>query len=78
MFGVLAWLFMNPVSKTKAINQSMKNQYILRILFLIIAWGYVTECIQLLVPGRSYELLDWAADSSGALLAFIIATRTKK
>jgi VanZ family protein len=34
-------------------------------------WGLSTEFIQLLVPGRSFELWDWFADSLGVLISFI-------
>jgi VanZ family protein len=41
----------------------------------VIVWGIFTEIIQLYVPGRSFDLLDWAADSLGALLALLLAKR---
>ena len=75
MFGMLAWLFMNPIRKSAAIDIKLKEQFILRILFLSIAWGYLTECIQLFVSGRSYDLLDWLADSIGAVIAFFICKK---
>ena len=78
MFALLGWLFMNPFRKFSGIQLKMKQQYYLRITMLVVVWGYLTECIQLFVPGRSYDLLDWAADSSGAILAFLIIVSWKK
>ncbi len=37
--------------------------------------GLVTESIQILVPGRSFEWLDLAADCAGALLIAVVASR---
>jgi len=33
------------------------------------AYGYSDECHQLFVPNRSYDLWDWAADTTGASVA---------
>lgn len=37
------------------------------------AYGYSDEYHQLFVPNRSYDLMDWAADASGAALAAALA-----
>ena len=70
MFGVLAFGFMWPFYRYQ------KNAASLKRILIIIAisasvWGYITECIQLFVPGRSYDLIDWAADSFGVLIALL-------
>ena len=70
MFGILAFLFMFPFSKTSLISGA-KWQFYLRIGILCSAWGLITEIIQLYIPGRSFDLLDWAADSFGVLLVTI-------
>lgn len=75
MFGLMAWLFMNPIRKASTVHAPLKQQFFLRILIITIAWSYVTECIQLFVPGRSYDLLDWLADSSGAVIAFMVCKK---
>jgi VanZ family protein len=36
------------------------------------AYGYSDECHQLFVPNRSYDLWDWAADTTGAALAAVL------
>jgi VanZ family protein len=39
-------------------------------------WGLATEFIQkYFVPGRSFDLLDFAADSTGAFLALGLSIR---
>lgn len=74
MFGMLAFLFMYPFIKTAFINE-IKWQIFLRIGILTSAWGLITEIIQLYIPGRSFDLLDWAADSFGVLLATLYLRR---
>lgn len=72
IFGVLALLFMWPFYKSA--TDSNKKVYII-IAVLGSIWGYVTECIQIIVPGRSYDLLDWFADSLGVLIALLFILR---
>ena len=71
IFGLLAFLFMLPAASS-SLEQSDKLQYFLRIAIATSIWGLTTEFIQkYLVVGRSFDLLDWAADSLGALVAFL-------
>lgn len=72
MFGVLAWLFIWPFKQSGEISKMQKQKIYLLITLLSIGWGYATECIQICVPGRSYDLLDWAADSAGVIFSFVI------
>jgi len=37
------------------------------------AYGYADEYHQLFVPNRSYDLMDWAADTTGAAVAAALA-----
>ena len=75
IFGLLALLFMWPVA-VSPMNKKDKLQYFLRIALATSIWGLATEFIQkYLVTGRSFDLLDWAADSVGALTAFIFCRR---
>ena len=69
MFGLLAFLFMFPFAKTTS-GPSSKIRIFLLIALMTIAWGLITEFIQLMVPGRSFDLIDWCADCVGVLLAF--------
>jgi VanZ family protein len=53
-------------------SDKAKLQYFLRIAIATSIWGLTTEFIQkYLVINRSFDLLDWAADSVGAVVACI-------
>lgn len=75
MFGVMVLLFVYPVFYRPEARQ--KNlRYTILITSLCIAWGLAIEFIQLYwVVGRDFDLWDWAADSFGSLLAFLICFR---
>ncbi len=71
LFAILAFLFMWPYLKA-ALTVKKKWQYVLKIAIATCLWGLATEFIQkFFVPGRHFDLLDWAADTLGALLALI-------
>jgi len=71
IFCLLALLFMWPIAFS-SMEKRTKLQYFLRIAIATSIWGLTTEFIQkYLVTGRSFDLLDWAADSVGAAAAFI-------
>ena len=72
IFGILAFLFMWPFLKSA--SDSNKKVFLI-IAVLASIWGYLTECIQIFVPGRSYDLLDWFADSLGVLIALLFTLR---
>ncbi len=69
MFGILNLLFVSPLFKSD-LNLSNKKKSILFITLFFIGWGFITECIQLFVPKRSFDLLDWLADSIGILIVY--------
>lgn len=70
LFGGLVFLFSVPYFKAHFSHQQKINQF-LRITFAVIVWGITVEFLQkYFVVGRDFELLDWAADSIGALIAF--------
>lgn len=71
IFGLLAFLFMRPVVKS-SFAYSDKLAYCIKIAIATILWGLATEFIQrYYIKGRSFDLFDWAADSTGALLALL-------
>ncbi len=71
IFGLLAFLFMLPVARSSFIY-SDKLAYCIKIAIAVIVWGLTTEFIQrYYIKGRSFDLFDWAADSTGASLAFL-------
>lgn len=72
IFGLLVILFCWPFYKT-GISRQRKVGYFIVIALLTSAFGYGTELIQKYwAEGRSYDLMDWLADSCGALAAFIL------
>ena len=71
IFGLLAVLFCWPMHKT-GVGRQKKILYFVLIAVLTSAFGYCTELMQKYwAEGRSYDLMDWLADSTGALGAFI-------
>ena len=70
VFGLLTVLFCWPFNNSSLPNKE-RLQYFIKIAIATIIWGLTTEVIQkFFVPGRSFDMFDWAADSLGALLAF--------
>lgn len=49
----------------------IKKHYLLSTLIIASVYGIVDELHQLLVPGRSCELLDWLSDVGGVMLGII-------
>jgi VanZ family protein len=75
IFGLMAYLFMRPVSK-RDFEPSVKKQFFFKIAIAISIWGLTTEYIQeFWVPGRSFDIWDWMADTIGALLAILFSRK---
>ena len=71
LFAMLAFLFMYPIVKSN-LQKKIKWQYVIKITMATIIWGFCTELIQkFFIPGRSYNLSDWAADGLGGIAALI-------
>ena len=70
MFGMLNYLFIIPIFKSEMVVSTKINYFIWISIFASV-WGLSTEFIQLLVPGRSFDLWDWFADSVGVLMALL-------
>jgi VanZ family protein len=75
LFSILAFLLMRPF-----VNSTLSKQTILQTIFKVAlavsVWGLTTEFIQkYFIPHRNFDLWDWAADSAGALLAFIVCKK---
>ena len=72
LFSILAYLFMYPFFRS-SLPLREKWQYFIRIAIATSIWGLTSEFIQkYYVPGRSFDLFDWAADSLGALIALLV------
>ena len=75
MFGVMGWLFILPFYKSDFAHDKKVRIFIL-ITCLICIWGFITECIQLYIPSRDFDLLDWGADTLGAFIAFLLIRKS--
>lgn len=75
LFGGNVFWFCMPFKKA-AMETSDKVSLFLRMGIAGIVWGLATEFIQLFfIPGRQFDLMDWAADSAGAIIAFFVARK---
>ena len=75
IFGLLAVLFCWPFYKTNVPLQK-KLLYFFIIAILTSAFGYATELIQKYwAEGRSYDLMDWLADSAGVVVAYFFCRK---
>ncbi|MFT3909105.1 MAG: VanZ family protein [Ferruginibacter sp.] len=71
IFALLAYLFIRPIARA-GYSKEVIWGYILKICFTTCIWGLTTELIQkFFIPTRQFDLVDWAADSIGALIALI-------
>lgn len=74
-FGLLCILFCWPFYYSSFSNKK-RIQYFIKIAIATSIWGLTIEFIQkYLVTGRDFDLIDWAADSIGALIAFWFCKR---
>lgn len=71
MFAVMTFLFLLPIAESNMFKK-VKRHYFIRIGLAACMWGLTTEFIQkFFIPTRSFDLLDWAADTAGVLIAII-------
>lgn len=71
-FLLLCLLFMLPLLH-KINTKKYRVQLWAGIAICGSAWGYGVELLQkYYIPSRSYELGDWAADTIGCILAFLL------
>ena len=70
VFTLLAILFCWPFNRSD-FNTKERLHYFIKVCIAVSIWGLTIEFIQkYFIPGRSFDLLDWAADSLGALIAY--------
>ena len=75
VFALLALLFCWPFYNS-SFNSKERLQYFIKIAIATCIWGLATEFIQkYFVPSRSFDLLDWTADSLGAFIAFWVSSK---
>lgn len=75
IFCLQALLFMLPIALS-TLDNKQKLVYFFWIAIATSAWGISTEFIQkYLVVGRSFDPLDWVADSFGALISYVFCRK---
>ncbi len=75
LFGGIVLFFCMPFKKA-TISVEEKFRLFIKITLATCVWGIATELIQkYFIPGRQFDLLDWAADSLGATIAFFISKK---
>jgi VanZ family protein len=75
IFAILAYLFMYPIAKL-SLPAKEKWYYFIKIAIATIVWGITTELLQkFFIPGRSFSLADWLADSIGGVVALIFCKK---
>jgi hypothetical protein len=75
LFGGIVFFFCLPFKKTTIAKEEKINIFT-RIMISAIVWGLTTELIQkYFIPGRQYDLMDWLADSIGAVIAFLVSLK---
>ncbi len=74
MFGTLHFLILYPFIRKNNITV-LTNRMIVVITALCVLWGFATECIQLYVPGRDFDLADGLADTAGIAFSLLIVFR---
>ncbi|MEO6405308.1 MAG: VanZ family protein [Ferruginibacter sp.] len=72
LFAIQAFLFIWP-ARLITTDKPQLNKWLIAIVLANIEWGFITELLQLLVPGRSFDLTDWAADILGSFIAYFFA-----
>jgi VanZ family protein len=75
LFGILTLLFMYPIGISK-IEPRAKWVLFLKIAIAVSVWGITTEFVQkYFVAGRSFDIYDWLADSTGAAIALLFSRK---
>jgi len=78
LFGGLSFLFSLPLLKM-SFSFKQKTYLSIRISLAVIVWGITVEFLQkFFIPGRDFDLLDWAADAAGVLISFWLYMRILK
>ena len=72
--GVCLILFVIGINKQ---DSNLKYKLLVIVIFGSIL-GVIDEYHQSFVPGRSCDILDWVADTSGILISFIFINKIKK
>lgn len=68
IYGVLGWLTVRAWAQGSRATAS-----VLVVLALVSCFGAIDEWHQQFIPQRSMDLLDWAADTTGAAIGVVLA-----
>jgi VanZ family protein len=75
LFAVLGFLIMSPAANG-LLTDKMKWNFFIKVAVAVSIYGITTEFIQrFLIPGRSFDIFDWLADSIGAVIALLFSRR---
>jgi hypothetical protein len=75
LFGGIVFWFCLPFKKA-VIGREEKTNWFIKITVATILWGIATEYIQrFFIAGRQFDLVGWAADSAGAIVALLISRK---
>jgi VanZ family protein len=78
LFGGLVLLFTLPLIKMHLYFQQ-KIHFLIRLSLATIVWGITVEFLQkFFIPGRDFDLLDWAADALGVFIALWLSIKILK
>ncbi len=78
LFVILIVLAFWPVVRSEN-TKAFKLKWLFALAILAIAYGIITEFIQhYFIPGRSFDIWDWVADSCGVMAAVYIVRRFLK
>lgn len=69
-FGLSFLLYLTLLFQKKSVF--LKNNAVLFTLLFVFAYGILDEVHQLMIPGRSCELLDFLADLLGGIIGIIV------
>jgi VanZ family protein len=71
LFGGVTYLFVAPIFLWQSTSLN-KMQWAIKIALSSSIWGLAMEFVQkYYIPGRSFDLDDWIADTVGAILALL-------
>jgi len=71
LFAILSFLFMRPVIRSDW-SRKEKWNHCVRIAIATSLYGIAGEVMQkYFVPGRSFDMVDWGADTLGAIVALV-------
>jgi hypothetical protein len=71
LFAMLVFLFIYPMYKKMILPLRVKRNWAIKIAIAAVIWGLTTEFIQkFFIPGRSFDIYDLAADTTGILVAY--------